>query len=611
MPSHSNIEKARQFIQSVAHKAYASYKTPSWFPFLKKEDFQILKSLSQRDDIILCRPDKGKGVVLLNKDDYIDKMNHILSDTSKFSEIGPPEYSLIYKIEDKINRNLKQLKDDSILPDHTYRSLYSTGSSFGILYGLPKVHKDNVPLRPILAAYNSPNFSIAKYLVPLLNDITTNQYTLQNSSQFVPELLEQNSSHFMVSYDVCSLFTNVPLFETIDIIINRLFPTPTTLFNGFDARSFRKLLELAVIDTHFIFNKKIYKQIDGMAMGSPLGPTFANIFMCHLEKLFLEQCPVSFKPVFYKRYVDDTFLLFKDKQHANLFLDFINSSHPNIKFTMDLESDDQLSFLDIMVSRSNGQFLTGVFRKKTFTGLGMNYFSHCPISFKLNACKTFLSRAYTLSSNWTKFHDEISFLKTYFSKNCYPSHLFESITKKFLDAIFIPKTVLCNVPKKQMYVSLPFMSNSSTVKRELTEALGKLYPYVNFHFIFKNPLTIGSLFKFKDTLPELMRASTVYIFNCSKCNLGNYIGCSNRLLKVRIDSHKGVSFRTGCSLGKKEFSAIRNHAITCNHTIKYSDFKILSQSQNSYSLPFLESLYIKQLSPNLNYSTSSVPLHIA
>ena len=148
------------------------------------------------------------------------------------------------------------------------------------------------------------------------------------------------------------------------------------------------------------------------------------------------------------------------------------------------------------------------------------------------------------------------------------------------------------------------------MKRELTEIICNLYPYVKFYFIFKNPLTIGSLFKFKDTLPELMRSSTVYMFSCPKCNLGKYIGNTSRLLKVRINCHMGVSHRTGSTLSNKEFSAIRNHSISCKHHIQYTDFKILALSQNSYSLPFLESLYIKHLSPNLNNTTSSVPLHI-
>ena len=278
---------------------------------------------------------------------------------------------------------------------------------------------------------------------------------------------------------------------------------------------------------------------------------------------------------------------------------------------MDVESEDHLSFLDISVLRPNGKFVTGIFRKKTFTGLGLNFFSHCPMSFKINSVQTLLNRAYSLCSDWYKFHDEMLSLSSYFTKNCYPSQLFDKITKNLLNNVFKPKPRIIDVPKKNMYVSLPLMTNYSAVKQELTKSLSNLYPYVKFNFIFKNPLTLNSLFHFKDTLPELMRSSVVYQFNCPKCNFGTYIGCTSRLLKVRIDSHRGVSHRTGSNLSKKEFSSIRNHSVSCKYNIKYTDFKILSIAQNRYSLPFLESLLIKQLSPNLNSSTTSVPLSIA
>ena len=108
-----------------------------------------------------------------------------------------------------------------------------------------------------------------------------------------------------------------------------------------------------------------------------------------------------------------------------------------------------------------------------------------------------------------------------------------------------------------------------------------------------------------------MRSCLVYKFTCPKCNLGTYVGCTKRLLKVRIDSHKGVSYRTGYALSNKENSAIRLHTDRCRHNIEYKDFKILSQAQSQYALPFLESLFIKQLAPKLNNQTTSVPLHIA
>lgn len=156
------------------------------------------------------------------------------------------------------------------------------------------------------------------------------------------------------------------------------------------------------------------------------------------------------------------------------------------------------------------------------------------------------------------------------------------------------------------------MGNFSVhVKKELITCLDKLYPYASFKFIFKNPLTITSLFRFKDSLRELMRSNVIYKFNCPKCNSGTYVGCTQRMLKVRIDSHRGVSHRTGNILAKKENSAIRSHCSSCRHRIKYDDFKILAHAPSKYALPFLESLFIQQLNPTLNGTTSSIPLKIA
>ena len=241
----------------------------------------------------------------------------------------------------------------------------------------------------------------------------------------------------------------------------------------------------------------------------------------------------------------------------------------------------------------------------------MNYFSHCPSLFKTNSCKTLIFRAFNLCSNWIKFHEEVTFLKHYFKSNCFPSFLFDKTVANFLDNVFRPKFKIPTVPKKLMYISLPYTNDSSKLKRELTNFLSKFYPYVDFKFIFNNPLTIGSLFSFKDTLPELMRSCIVYEFNCPKCNFGKYVGCTKRLLKVRIDSHRGVSHRTGCTLNAKENSSIRDHANKCHHNIHYDNFKVLAQAPNHYSLPFLESIFIKKLSPHLNTQTTSVPLHIA
>ena len=111
-------------------------------------------------------------------------------------------------------------------------------------------------------------------------------------------------------------------------------------------------------------------------MGLPLGQTFANIFMCFYESTWLSDCPAEFKPIFYRRYIDDTFLLFRHKDHSNLFLDYLNHKHSNINFTMECESCDKLPFLDCLVHRNKNRFEYSVFRKDSFTGQGKSYFSN-------------------------------------------------------------------------------------------------------------------------------------------------------------------------------------------------------------------------------------------
>ena len=141
-------------------------------------------------------------------------------------------------------------------------------------------------------------------------------------------------------------------------------------------------------------------------MGLPLAPTFANVFLCHHEAKWLESCPGEFAPVYYRRYVDDTFVLFRDKSHAPLFLNYINNKHVNINFTIETEENNKLAFLDTFIEKSDDCFNTSVYRKSTFTGLGMSYFSFCSFKFKINNIKTLLHRGFEICSTFKFVHDE-------------------------------------------------------------------------------------------------------------------------------------------------------------------------------------------------------------
>ena len=144
-------------------------------------------------------------------------------------------------------------------------------------------------------------------------------------------------------------------------------------------------------------------------MGSPLGPTLANVFLYYHEKIWLQNCPSEFKPVIYRRYVDDTFLLFRSKHHIEKFRNYLNRQHKNIKFTSETENKNSISFLDIKVTRDNNKFMTSVYHKPTFSGAN-----------KYNLLFTLLHRASKLCSNFESFHQEIDKVKTVFENNGYP-----------------------------------------------------------------------------------------------------------------------------------------------------------------------------------------------
>jgi len=143
----------------------------------------------------------------------------------------------------------------------------------------------------------------------MISPISTNEFTVRNVYSFLEDLkrFSDADKYFMCSFDIESLYTNIPLHETINIILQQLFTEPTALFVGLNRTWFKKLLEVSVLNSFFIFDKKLYKQKEGLAMGLPHSASFANIFLCYHEQKWLADCPNSFAPVFYRRYMDDTF----------------------------------------------------------------------------------------------------------------------------------------------------------------------------------------------------------------------------------------------------------------------------------------------------------------
>ena len=195
-----------------------------------------------------------------------------------------------------------------------------------------------------MSEINTRTYKLAKFLVPILKSLTSNEYTVKDLFAFAEETVKQDSQFFMGNLDVDFLFTNIPLEETIDICLNTLFEIMKKV--GLSKIEFKKLLSLATKETYFLFKGKLYKQAEGVAMGSPLGLSLANAFLVHFEKKWLQNCPSDLKPYYYRRFVD-IFLLFTPPKHLEAFRNFLNGRQANMSITIENEKQNRLYFLDV------------------------------------------------------------------------------------------------------------------------------------------------------------------------------------------------------------------------------------------------------------------------
>ena len=542
-------------------------------------------------------------------------MENILKDNTKFEKVKIKTGILNFQVnhEKRINDYLKSLKNSGSLSVNQYKKIKAVGSKPGILYGLCKVHKAIAdicpPFRPILSAIGTPSYKIAKFLVPILSKLTVNEFTIKDSFSFAKEIVEQDSSLFMASLDVDSLFTNIPLDETINICTESIYDQNDTV-EGLSKSEFKELLSLASKESYFIFNEFLYKQIDGVAMGSPLGPTLANAFLCFYEKKWLDQCPNEFKPVFYRRYVDDIFLLFKSQEHVIKFRDYFNKCHPNMKFSFEKEKNGKLSFLDVEVSREGNKFVTSVYRKPSFSGVYTHFESFLPSTYKFGMIYTLVFRCFRICSDWTKFHSELKLLKEIFLKNGYPTSFIDKCFKTFLDQLYINRPLIPTVEKKTLTLVLPFLGDLSLqTKTKIQKALKRTLGCCKLQVVFKSQRNLSNVLRFKDRLPYDLVSHVVYKFKCGRCN-SSYIGESERHLKVRSGEHIGISPLTFKKVKPSAESSIRDHMLFCDHGPSFEDFTILTHGTNKFLLEIKESLLIKLLEPELNKHIRSAPLYL-
>ena len=340
---------------------------------VKKEHVKAAKDLKAMHDITIRKADKASAYVLIDTSEYLTKINTILSDESKFVKIKKdPTDDLKKKLNGlihKANKSNSQIKFKYLEGEY----------SMGYCYGTVKTHKPGNKLRPIISQIPAPTYGVAKKLCDILTPYIPAAYSLTSGTDFLDILKANKVEGNIVSLDVESLFTNVPVDRTINYIIERVYRNENTPKLDIPEEVLRGLLECCTKEAPFICPQgQKYQQIDGVAMGSPLGVLLANFFMgCVEEEVFAK----IEKPKIYCRYIDDIFSMTTNDEEAERLRICLQETS-GLNFTIEKSINGQLPFLDVLVKMGSENFNTEVYTKPTNNGQCLNGRSECPQKYK-------------------------------------------------------------------------------------------------------------------------------------------------------------------------------------------------------------------------------------
>ena len=590
------------------------------------EEKKILENLYGNADITVLRQDKGRGVVLMNKCDYVNKSKNFF-DGIEFEElISDPTKSF----QARVQRTLLKMKKK--FTETEYKRIYPSSSRPGLFFGLAKVHKlkngctnvNELPLRPVISNIGTATYEISKYLASLLQPIAKSEFTIDSTKDFVHKIKSKKiqQDFEMISFDVASLFTSVPLDFTIELILKKVY-NEKLITTRLKREELKTLLELCTKEMHFSFDGKIYRQVNGVAMGSPLGPVIANIFMVELEKKVIPT--ISDKVALWYRYVDDTFTFVKKGEIDNV-LRVLDNFHGNIKFTFEKQTNDSIAFLDVKVIRkADGSFDTDIHRKKTDTNVYLNWKSFAPKAWKVGTLKGLIRRAFIICSTEEYKRKEVTFLKNVFKQNGFPSRVINKVvnevenkmssvngpatTSSQNSSLVIPTvSAVTNQQAKQdaytPYICLPYKGifGEKIVRRFRTILTNVLPKDINPRIIFKGK-KLGNCFRVKDKVPMEHATNLVYAFKPTHDLRKNtqYIGETNVRFETRTHEH----------IHTDKASSVYKYKVENNLNISESDFEILDKGfGKSLDRKLAEALYIKEMDPVLNRQRKSFTLHL-
>lgn len=590
--NNSSVDTFCRLVETDVMDICAQSEKKSFIPNLLESERKALRELMQNEDIVIRQADKGGAVVVQNKSDYIKEIERQLGDTDVYA---PLQSDPTHKYSNEIKTVLKQGLQDQQISDTEFKFLLQANPIRPVMYTLPKIHKNllNPPGRPIVSGIGSLTEPLSQFVDSHIKDLVYGLPSyLKDTMDFLKKLSDcyVDTNDLLCTMDVSSLYPSIPHKDGLEAmeyyLKQRMVHDPSTDF-------LLTLTNEILTKNYFRFQDKYYLQQRGSAMGSPMAPNYANLFMGKFELDFVyNNNPYSKFLKQYWRYIDDLcFIWSGNTEDLKNFHTYMNSKMPSIKFTLEY-SADQISFLDVMIKKVGTVLHTELYKKETDRNTFLHFSSYHSPALKRSLPFSQLTRVKRICDSDVTFESHAEDLCDGFRKRGYG----EKLLRTHLDKVRQVNRSDLLVPKRKtehegLAMVSTFSPISSSVKRIVNKhwhilktdpQIASAFTHPPKHFykrtsnfrnlLVKSDLPIPKPRHFLSRIPNgnfpchncvhcyaMLKSDTfthhstgktyavkgritcntthiVYLLKCP-CNL-YYVGKTKRLLKTRICEHK-------------------------------------------------------------------------
>ena len=574
---------------------------------LNSSERLALANLKKRD--IVCLPsDKGGEFCVMENEQYLELGRNHLGDSTTYNVIKRISAKTV---ELRVNSVWKEICKDNNLDITFTKSYVSNNTNLAKFYFLIKTHKSTpVPkIRPIVSNTDSPTTKLSWLLniilKPLLRFVDSH---LENTSDLCDRLSSLPNSvkatfNYPFSLDAINLYTSISPQAATEVAQRRMQERSIVYF-GMDYHDVGKLLEIVLNNNYFTFDEVIYHQTHGLAMGSSVSAILAILYMDYVEKKALNL--LSNHVALYCRYVDDAFLLARNRSEAEHIKTIFNEADPNVKFEIEHPSpNNTLNLLDIAVHiDTQGMHHSQFYKKSAKKPIFVNYKSALPMRSKLNYIRNEKNRIRSRCSDNRYLKKHLTHFDSVLRLNGYPERL---VRNRLIQGRSRPienedhRSVTDEQPISYSYFNVPFFSD--TLNNKIRRAFRREDLNVRLsHKTYSLRSALSSNHRNRRTCNKkdcvlseelCFRKNVVYRITCGKCSK-NYIGSTIRELHQRVYEHY-----------KNRDSSVNKHMIACSASPRDMSVSVLDFERRKGNLRVREAFFIQKEKPEINSKEES------